>query len=158
MLDNSIDTKRAVSVKLLNGVNDNMAVDGSVTQVIFEAKPPAGKKWRVVRILGYLEGLTVFSAELFADLQALVNGVEAKIADDTVTVWKTNRDLALEMHHLDAPVALGRQDRTLAGKWDLEQAFGSPILVDENGGVQFVIKDDLSSLVAFYVTVQGQMV
>ena len=158
MLDNSIDTKRAVSVKLLNGANDNMAVDGSVTPVIFEAKPPAGKKWRIIRILGYLEGLTVFSAELFADLPALVNGVEAKIAGDTVTVWKTNRDLALEMHHLDAPVALGRQDRTLAGKWDLKQAFGSSILVDENGGVQFIVKDDLSSIVAFYVTVQGQMV
>lgn len=43
-MEQSIDISRGVSVKLANGVNKNLAVDGSVTPVVFEAKPPAGEK------------------------------------------------------------------------------------------------------------------
>lgn len=32
------------------------------------------------------------------------------------------------------------------------------MLVDENDGVQFKVQDDLSSITAFYITVQGQEV
>lgn len=42
--EQSIDVSRAISMKLANGTNKNMNVNGSVTPVIFEAKPPQGKK------------------------------------------------------------------------------------------------------------------
>lgn len=55
--EKSIDVSRGVTIKLANGENKNMNVNGSVTPVIFEAKPPIGKKWRITRMVGYLNGI-----------------------------------------------------------------------------------------------------
>ncbi len=49
-------------------------------------------------------------------------------------------------------------EKEMAGVWDITASFGSPLLVDENGGVEFIVNDDLSSLDAFYITIQGQVV
>ena len=158
-MEKSIDVSRAVSIKLKNGANDNMNVNGSVTPVTFEAKPPAGKKWRLIRALIYMESGTNFSAEKFAHLVELANGVENKINGVTITTWKTNRDLALEMHDLNAPTALAKEAKSVSGRWSFDKAFGSMVLVNaDDGGVQVVINDDLSALDAFYVTIQGQVV
>lgn len=158
-MEQSVDTSRAFSSKLLNGANDNMAVDGSVTPVVFGAKPPAGKKWRAYRVLVYLEGVNPFSAELFGNLPALANGTHNKLNGVIVTSWKTNRDMALEMYDLNSPVALAKEDRSFAGRWSFDKAFGKPVLIDsEDGGVELVVNDDLSALEAFYITVQGQEV
>ena len=159
--EKSIDVSRSVSVKLsstTNGGNKNMNVNGSITLVIFEAKPPLGKKWRIARMVGYLEGANPFSAEKFADLVALTNGVEISINGQIITTWKTNRDIASSIPALSAPKALGKEDRTLAGVWNIQEAFGNSILVDDLNGIQFKIKDNLSTITAFYVTVQGQEV
>lgn len=156
--EKSIDVSRGVSIKLANGENKNMNVNGSVTPVIFEAKPLLGKKWRITRMVGYLEGITPFSAELFANVPALINGVEVLINGQTITTWKTNRDIASSIPVLSAPKALGKEDRTLAGVWNIQEAFGNSILVDDLNGIQFKIKDNLSTITSFYVTVQGQEV
>lgn len=156
--EKSIDVSRGVSIKLTNGENKNMNVNGSVTPVIFQAKPPLGKKWRITRMVGYLEGVNPFSAEKFADLTALTNGVEVLINGKVITTWNTNRDIASQIPVLTAPKALGKEDRTLAGVWNIQEAFGNSILVDDLNGIQFKIKDNLSTITAFYVTVQGQEV
>lgn len=125
--EQSIDISRGVSVKLMHNGSKNMNVNGSnATPIIFEAKPPQGKKWRITRMVGYLEGVKPFSAEKFADLTA--------------------------------PKALGKEDRTLAGVWNIKEAFGNAILVDSTNGIQFKIKDNLTAITAFNVTVQGQEV
>lgn len=158
-MEQSIDISRVVSMKIqaVGGIT-NLAVNGSITPVIFEAKPPQGKKWRVTRMVGYLEGVNPFSADTFADVTALTNGVEVMINGQVMTTWNTNRDIASSIPVLSAPKALGKEDRTLAGAWHIKEAFGNSLLVDENGGVQFKVQDDLSSITAFYITVQGQEV
>lgn len=159
-MEQSIDISRVVSMKIqaVGGIT-NLAVNGSVTPVVFEAKPPAGKKWRIERMVGYLEGANPFSADTFADIAGgLVNGVDIKINGSLITNWKINRDIASQIPVLTAPKALGKEDRTLAGAWHIHEAFGNAILVDENGGIQFVVNDDLSTVTAFFVTVQGQEV
>lgn len=60
-METSIDVLRAVGVNLTSGGSDSLNVNGSVTPVIFGAVPPAGKKWRVKRIIGYIEGANPFS-------------------------------------------------------------------------------------------------
>lgn len=43
--EQSIDVQRVVSQKLLNGTNKNMNANGSLaTPIIYQAKPPLGKK------------------------------------------------------------------------------------------------------------------
>ena len=155
--EQSIDIERGVSIKLANGANKNLAVDGSVTPVEFVAMPNAGEKWRITRMIGYLEGANPFSAEKFADLTALVNGVEVVINGTTITTWNTNRDIAGQIPVLTAPKALGKEDRTLAGEWDIVKAFGKPLLIDDRG-IKFIVKDNLSTIVSFTVQVQGQRV
>jgi len=157
--EQSIDIERAVSQKLINGNIKNMNVNGSLlVPIIFEAKPPQGKKWRIDRMFGYLEGVNPFSAEKFADLLELPNGIEIYIDGKLFTTWNTNRDIATQIPSLSAPKALGKEDRTLEGVWDIKQAFGNSILVDSENGVQFKIRDNLSAITAFYITVQGQEV
>ena len=58
---------------------------------------------------------------------------------------------------LTAPKALGKEDRTLAGEWDIVKAFGKPLLIDDRG-IKFIVKDNLSTIVSFTVQVQGQRV
>lgn len=157
--EQSIDVQRAVSQKLLNGTNKNMNANGSLaTPIIYQAKPPLGKKWRIGRMFGYLEGVNPFSAEKFADLVALPNGIEIYINGRLFTTWNTNRDIATQIPSLTAPKALGKEDRTLEGIWDIKQAFGNSILVESEHGIEFKIRDNLTTITAFFVTVQGQEV
>ena len=156
-MEQSIDVSRGVSVKLANGANKNLGVDGSVTPVEFVASPPAGEKWRITRMIGYLEGANPFSAEKFADLTELANGVDVVINGEIITTWNTNRDIASQIPVLTAPKALGKEDRTLAGEWDIVKAFGKALLVDDRG-IKFVINDNLSTLASFTIQVQGQRV
>jgi hypothetical protein len=155
--EQSIDIERGVSIKLANGANKNLAVDGSVTPVEFVAMPNAGEKWRVTRMVGYLEGANPFSSEKFADLLELANGVDVVMNGTVITTWNTNRDIASQIPVLTAPKALGKEDRTLAGEWDIVKAFGKALLVDDRG-IKFVINDNLSTLASFTIQVQGQRV
>lgn len=158
-METSIDVLRAVGVSLKSGVIDNLNVNGSVTPVIFGAVPPAGKKWRVKRIIGYIEGTTGFSSEMFANLPALANGVVAKINGIEIARWKTNRDMVLDMGFIETPTALAKSDRALAGEFCFIGAFGEMVLVDSlSGGIQIEINDNLSTIVSFKVKIQGVLV
>lgn len=158
--ERSIDVQRAVDVNLVDSTgNRNMAVDGSVIPVSFKAVPPDGKKWRINRVLVYLEGANPFSAEKFADLPPLVNGTTNNLNGIKVTSWKTNRDFALEMYDLNTIKSLAKEDRSFSGRWSFDKAFGKPILIDSNStGVELIVNDDLSGLTSFYIKAQGQEV
>jgi len=158
-VETSIDTLRVVSVALVNGVNESLNVNGSVTPVSFSAVPPAGKKWRVKRITGYIEGENPFSSEKFADLPALANGVVLKINGVEITRWKTNRNMVFDMGFIETPKALAKADRSLAGEFCFVKAFGEMLLVDSNtGGIEIVVNDNLSTVANFKVKVQGVVV
>lgn len=158
--ERSVDVSRAVSVNLLDEQgNKNMAVDGSVTPVSFKAVPPEGKKWRINRVLVYMEGANPFSAEKFGDLNALANGTTNNLNGVKVTSWKTNRDFALEMYDLNTIKSLGKEDRSFSGRWSFDKAFGKPVLIDSSStGVELIVNDDLSGLTSFYIKAQGQEV
>jgi hypothetical protein len=172
-METSIDTLRVVSVALVNGVNESLNVNGSVTPVSFSAVPPAGKKWRVKRITGYIEGANHFSSEKFADLPALANGVVLKINGVVLKIngvvlkingveiarWKTNRNMVFDMGFIETPTALAKADRSLAGEFCFVKAFGEMLLVDSNtGGIEIVVNDNLSTVANFKVKVQGVVV
>lgn len=158
-METSIDTLRVVSVGLANGVNESLNVNGSVTPVSFSAVPPAGKKWRVKRITGYIEGANPFSSEKFADLPALANGVVLKINGVEIARWKTNRNMVFDMGFIETPTAHAKANRSLAGEFCFVKAFGEMLLVDSTlGGVEVIINDNLSTVVSFKVKVQGVIV
>lgn len=158
-METSIDVLRAVGVNLTSGGSDSLNVNGSITPVIFGAVPPAGKKWRVKRIIGYIEGANPFSSEKFADLPALANGVVAKVNGVEIARWKTNRSMVLDMGFIETPSSLAKSDRSLAGEFCFMRAFGELMLVDSlNGGIQIEINDNLSTVVSFKVKVQGVLV
>lgn len=151
----TIDVQQAVNTPVENNVSSSsLAVNGSVTPVSFSAKPATGKVWLIGNIVGYIEGSTGFSAEKFANLPALVNGLLIKVNGLELAVIKTNRDLVLMMDIIDTPTSIAKLDRSFTGKWDFKEAFGKPILIGVNG-IEFIVQDDLSTLVDFHVNVQG---
>lgn len=155
-METSIDVLRVVGVSLKNGASEALNVNGNITPVTFGAKPATGKKWRIKRIVGYMEGASPFSAEKFGDLPALANGVVAKINGIEIARWKTNRDMVLDMGFIEAPSALAKSDKSLAGEFCFMRAFGEMILVDSlSNGIEIVIGDNLSKIVSFKVKIQG---
>jgi hypothetical protein len=74
----------------------HMEVDGNATITVFSAVPPIGEKWELHRIIGYLEGTTAFSTELFGNLPALSNGVEIRINGILMRTITDNLQLAME--------------------------------------------------------------
>ena len=148
-----VDPVNAVDAHLLNGTNYNMAVDGSVTPVEFSYDVPTGKYLELTRIMFGFEATTAFSAELFANLPALTNGIDLVCDNTTFVNWKTNSDIKLSMYDTDAPAAFAKIERQLNGRFTMRRAFGGDLRV--NNAFKFVINDDLSSLVAFQVKIQG---
>lgn len=151
----TIDVQQVVNVSLDNNVSGTgLNVNGSITPVSFTAKPATGKMWIIGNIVGYLEGTTAFSAELFANLPALTNGIIIKVNGVQVALIKTNRDLVLLMDTVNAPTALAKLDKSLTGKWNFTEAFGKPILIGASG-IEFIVQDDLSTVVSFSVNTRG---
>lgn len=156
--ETSIDVGRVVSVFLANGGSTALSVNGAVTPVTFRAKPPVGKKWRIKRVLGYIEASAAFSAEKFANLTALTNGIALKINGVEIARWKTNREMAIDIGALDVPTALAKLDRAMTGELCFHKSFGNSILIDSTNGIELIVSDDLSTLVDFHVKVQGELV
>lgn len=153
----TIDIQQAVNMSLMNDANSTHINDANASlgsPITFRATPPTGKAWWIGNIVGYLEGQTGFSSELFGNLPALTNGIIVKVNGVQIALWKTNLDIALMIQILDTPTVLAKSDRAMLGTWNLENAFGKPILINSNG-IEFIIQDDLTSLVDFHVFVQG---
>ena len=148
-----VDPAEAIDAYLTNNGSNELSVDGSVTPVEFSYNIPAGKQLSLNRIMFGLEGHTSFSAELFANLPSLTNGIDLICDVVNIVNWKNNSDIKLSMYDTDAPVSFAKTDRQLNGRFTMDRAFGGKLRVVNN--FKFVINDNLSTLVSFKVKIQG---
>ena len=142
----------------------NMNIDGSVATQIFKIAPPAGVKWDITRLIGYIQSSTVMDDRKFGGIVALTNGVVVRKKDTiykNIFNVKTNGDLALRMYDVEYT------DKAPAGFYGMRfrRSFAGP---DKNGVVihldgalndelRILIRDDLTNLSKFNVIIQGHV-
>ena len=142
-----------------------MAVDGSSATKVFHAKPGAGVKWDITRMLFFLEGTAAMDNGKFGDIASLTNGIVVRKKDGTyknIFNAKNNGDFATRAYDItyDAKAPAGttavRVRRTFAGP----DKNGVTIRLDGDAGdeLEILIRDDLTGMVSFNAIAQGHVV
>jgi len=147
--------------------NKNMAVNGSVTPVVFRIAPLLGSesRWDVTRILGTILDDVEMDDGMFGGIAALINGVIFRkkngIFKNLFNV-KTNGEIAARMY--DASYA----DKAKKGEYGFrfrrtyggQSKSGVVIRLDsaDSDELQIIIQDDLTALGSFNIIVQGHLV
>lgn len=142
------------------GITD-MAVDGSVTPVIFKLQPLTGHRWIINDVLLHIEDATKMFDNLFGGLAALTNGVFFHQETDihlNVGTFKRNSDFALatsKFQFTNTAGASGVYGLLVSGIF-MESA-GSLLLdrYTRNDIMTVAIRDDLRGLNSFRVTARG---
>lgn len=131
------------------GANTNMAVDGSITPVVYNAvfTTPA----ILTRFKLYLEDATAFSSNLFGAIPALTNGVFLQIDGEPAGLWKTNEDIALDADNSEELTYMAFVGRHLIA----HKQFNPAIELPEGAEVSITIQDDLSGLNRLTFRIEG---
>ena len=152
----------AVDASVITVVLTNMAVNGSVTPVIFKATPGTDARIDIMRLLFFISSSTAPDDSKFGNIATLTNGVHIRknIGNGTsyltLGIWKKNGDMKLTMYNVDYSTKAGGGNHGTNGRWTIFES-GAVLNIDDasNETVEFVIQDDLSSLVEFNANVQG---
>lgn len=130
---------------LLNGTNKNLAVDGSLTPVIFSYQPPAGKEYYLTTISIYMDEGGSFTGEGFASETApLINGVELLINNNFLVNFKANKDLEIWFTYQNPLVgSVAAPPTRMVGKHSIiEASNGLPARVGIDG-VKAIVRDKI---------------
>lgn len=147
---------------LRNASSNNMAIDGSSTPMIFKYTVPKGFGFLIQRMLIVITDLGVFNADGFGAGLALATGLElfilARNGDerdlyDGATI-KQNGDWGLIA---GVDVQMIASARGLGVRWTLAKTTGKPLLLESEYSIGMRVNDDLSNLIAFKTTVQGEL-
>jgi hypothetical protein len=143
-----------------------MAVDGSVTPQLFVYSPEVGYQVKLAHLLFTLEDDAAFRAERFAGLSsALTNGLQlfvdsgggsARVLELTDGVpIKSNAGFARLMHEVRYD-SYGSGNSFISAHMQFNTITDEGLVLYEDDRLVVEIDDDLSSVVEFYATVQGQ--
>ncbi|MHC4489928.1 MAG: hypothetical protein ACYSW7_12290 [Planctomycetota bacterium] len=143
---------------LVNGTNNDMAVDGSSSEVEFSAIPPAGKKWVVARLLLYFSTGTAFDELGFGNLAALTNGIQLSANGVSFVNWQDNIDINTTMFDADGKALYTKDDKSMSGRFSFFKfaSSGNGIVVRSPNGFSATVRDDLSSLTVFRMRIEGE--
>ena len=162
-LDAGVDTDLPDGSEVIK-VDTNMAVNGSVTPVVFTATAAPSQKIDLIRLLFSITDATEPSDILFGGMTALTNGVHIRrnINDttyQTIAIWKANKDMKLDMYNVDYTSKAGGGDWGVNGRWSLFDGSGAVINIDHTGGesLECIIQDNLTDLVTFTMKGQGHI-
>jgi hypothetical protein len=145
--------------------NINMAVDGSVTPVIFTLRtgsPSIPSSVDITRMIAICEADSAIDLSLFCNVPALTRGVLLRstngITDNIYTV-KSNRDIAGVAFDFTPFVATNPSQGvdgfvtrlTFAG----QSKIGVALRVAQDGNIEAWVQDDLTGLVFFSIILEG---
>lgn len=146
----SVDETYYLSEYLLDTAARDMAVDGSVTPVLYRYTVPANTEVEINRGLIVLEdGAVAFVPSAFGALGALSNGVEIGVIPSggskvIFEMWNTNREIRDTMFDFDQQFRL---DGQYVGRWSFTRDQKDKGLLLTAGDIfEFKIQDDLTGL------------
>lgn len=142
---------------------DNMAVDGSGTPVIFKVSPPAGTKWDLYGCSFHLLGGTAMDDGKFGSLLAITRGIVARKKDGTyknVFNIKTNADFAFRCDEVKYADKAPSGSYGFSAKKTFNIRHGMVIRLDADlmDEFQIIIQDNLTGLTSFKAAAWGHVV
>lgn len=143
----------------LNADSPDMNVDGSGTPVDFVYEVPLGKTLKLERsFLAMKDGVSDFTSTNFGAISgSLTNGVDIIIthlgAEYLLATWKTNFDISLTMYDFFNPY----KDGAYAGRWTFSKDVGNPFTLEQGDKIIIRIKDDLTALDLFQMSIKGKI-
>jgi len=141
--------------------SDNLGVNGATADSVFYYEVPAGKVAVIGRLILYMSDGTAFDEGKFGGITGpLTNGLLIEAAGVTLDNWTENEDINEAMYDCEsAGVIFGKETQVLHGRWTFGKAhsdFGG-IRLEAGERFQATVRDDLSGLVHFGLTIQGQV-
>jgi len=143
---------------LLDGANDDMAVDGSSTPVEYSYTVPTDMRVKLSRGRINIEAGQFFDAPDFGGDSALSNGLEASITPEggskqVMETWLNNRQMRATMPHFDDRF---KTDGQYVGEWDFYNLMNfSGQWLNDGDKFSFLVQDDLQSLEYLAFTLYG---
>ena len=140
-------------------INTNMAVDGSITPVIFKAQAGLTPNF-IRRVIVTMTDNASMDDTTFGGIPALSNGLVMRFVNSfqkTIFNFKNNGDFAQWAYDL------AYSDKRPAGDYGVRsritfgglEKHGVVLELSGNDEVQFVVQDDLTDLETVYITAQG---
>lgn len=143
----------------------NINGDYSATEEIFYIQPPAGKKYRISRMLLLLEDSHIVWDQYGGMGEALTNGIIIRTRNDSEVITdltngrpiKRNMDWGAHCYDVDRN-STGQGNDYFHGRWTFALA-GQVLRLDGdmNERLECVVNDDLSGLVSHLLKVDGEI-
>ena len=145
--------------------NENLAVDGSVTPVVFGVRNSTngGQNQDIsltvdlTRMILSMELTSFGSLDEFGNIPSLTNGLLVRFVNGIhVNLFniKNNREFLTLMYDFNLISASGNSPDGLAGRFTFSE-LGAVIRLKPFEDLQFVVQDDLTDLTIFEIIVQG---
>lgn len=154
------DSGALISVYLKNNENTNLAVNGSVTPVVFSYYPPGGTELILTAIGTYLDEGGSFTGNGFASIGTpLANGLKILLNDNEMFNFQANKDFELWYTYQNPRVgSVAVPPTRMIGRCDLTQITnGLPIRIDYRG-IKAVVRDNLAiTNLDIHIMVQGYL-
>jgi hypothetical protein len=145
--------------------NPNLNVNGAVTPVVFQIKPPPGKLWDINLMSASIIDDTAMDDAKFGGITALTNGVVFRTVNSEVINLFAAQNNSCFKRHCDY---FQYSDRAPAGSFGFNtiRHFNSQtgdgvarrIGGDEISEFQAIVQDDLTALTTFLVVIRGHVV
>jgi hypothetical protein len=141
----------------------NMAVNGSVTPVVFYLRPPAGANWDLYTFNVSITDDVVMDSGKFGGIAALTNGLFSRIVNGVI------KNLPVIVNNLgfaEIGFTIRYDDKAPAGIYgflaskNYSQINGVSIRLEGSGADEFqvIIQDDLTDLTHMAITANGHVV
>ncbi len=162
-LDRPLDMSMAIGSSVLATAIDMNVVGSLASPIVFSIEPNSTEHWHII---SFILGAT-FSSDTddskFGNLAALTNGCTLRNYNgttgvyQTLTNWKTNSDIKLDMYDLPYTSKSGGGKFGMNGNGDIKNRTGSAPHINGALGdkLELWIQDDLSSLTTFRLKAQG---
>ena len=149
--------------------NTNLAdANGSITPVVFEARPATGEKIDIMRMILTMTHKSQGTDDAFGSLAALTRGLHIRKNNgdgtyETLAVWKKNEDIRGSMFDMDYSDKAGPSAFGTSTRWSVFMGTGSVINLDAANGetLEAVVQDDLTAstneLSTLFINWQGHI-
>ena len=141
--------------------NTNMMVDGSVTPVVYKYKPPSNNFMYLTQLSFIMfDGLSGFSPEKFATINALSSGIVIRLNGQDYTKIKINADFELQSTQIYPALGSTTQPPSkISGKIDFKKlANDLPFTIFSTNGIEVIIQDAIDITGNYlYMVVHGTL-
>ncbi len=153
----------AIIVKVIKDISTaNLTTTASLLfPIVFKINPPLDEVWHIARCVLYIEDNATMDNSKFGALSALTNGVvlrENKVTPTTLTNWKTNRDIIIDMFDVEQNDRASAGNSSLKCRWTFSKS-GVLIVLDGslNQSLDLIVQDNLTGLNSFIIRTQGHI-